>query len=195
MPVGLNELLPDPISEANERVVVELVKRKMKTAAAVGVRLLHAMEARFGPEAREVVRALLQTPPPPVRTEAGDAAAALQGFCADLERGCIGTHQWERVIDEPERIGYRFTHCLWAEVYRELGEPELGSLICASDAPAARAHHPQLGLHRTQTLMGGATLCNHVFFVESPAHADSAGEQEGSRRDAPPFSGHERASA
>jgi hypothetical protein len=53
-----------------------------------------------------------------------------------------------------------------AEICRELGEPELGSVICASDQPAVKAHKPQLGFTRTQVLMHGDAVCNHVFFVE-----------------------------
>ena len=70
-------------------------------------------------------------------------------------------------LDAPDRIGYHFTRCMWAEVYRELGEPDLGFVICSSDEPAVKAHNAQLGFSRTQVLMHGAPLCNHVFFVET----------------------------
>lgn len=166
MPGSLHDILPDPISAANEQVVLALLKRKMKTAASVGVQLLHAMEERFGPEARQVLHDLVQRQQPTPRPDAAEPAADLQEFCTQLEQGCAGSHRWERVIDQPDRIGYHFTHCLWAEVYRELGEPELGSVICASDEPAVKSHNPQLGFIRTQTLMQGNALCDHVFFVE-----------------------------
>jgi hypothetical protein len=167
MPGSLNDILPEPISEANERILLALLQRKMKTAAAVGVRLLHAMEERFGPAAREVLRDMVQQQSPTPRPDAGPPEADLHAFCADLEKGCAGTHRWERVIDTPDRIGYHFTRCMWAEVYRELGEPDLGFVICASDEPAVKAHNAQLGFSRTQVLMHGASLCNHVFFVEA----------------------------
>jgi hypothetical protein len=165
MPGSLNDILPDPISAANERILLELLKRKMKTAAAVGVQLLHAMEERFGPAAREVIRDIVQKQQPSPRPDVGDPASDLQTFCADLEQGCAGSHRWERILDQPDRIGYHFTRCMWAEIYRELGEPELGSVICASDQPAVKAHNPQLGFTRTQVLMHGDAVCNHVFFV------------------------------
>ena len=71
-----------------------------------------------------------------------------------------------RVIEEPGRIGYHFTRCMWAEVYRELGEPELGLVICASDEPAVKAYNPQLAFERTKVLMDGDELCDHIFLVE-----------------------------
>jgi hypothetical protein len=167
MPGSLNDILPDPISAANEQVILALLQRKMQTAASVGVRLLHAMEERFGTEARQVVRDLIRQQQPTPRPHTADPETDLHAFCADLEQGCAGSHSWERVIDAPDRIGYHFTRCMWAEVYRELGEPELGAVICASDEPAVKSHNPQLGFSRTRTLMQGDTLCNHVFFVES----------------------------
>jgi hypothetical protein len=86
-------MLPAPISAANERLLLELLKRKMQTAAAVGVQLLHAMEERFGPAAREVIRDMVQKQPPRPRPDVGDPAADLQEFCANLEQGCAGSHR------------------------------------------------------------------------------------------------------
>lgn len=182
MPGRLNDLLPDPLSTENERLVTELLKRKMKAAAAIGVHLLHAMEARFGPEARQVMRAL-QLPQPPTRLPEAPPEADLQTFCTLLERGCTGSHQWERTIDAPDRLGYHFSQCLWAEIYRELGEPELGAVLCASDAPAAQAYNPQLGLQRTQTLMQGDACCDHIFFVvrETPPETPPLAQEHGHR--------------
>ena len=163
---GLNDILPEPISEENERVMLALLKQKMKGAAGLGVALLHAMEQRFGPEAREVVREMAGSHQPVPRPESGAPEADLQEFCARLERGCAGSHRWERVVDEPDRIGYQFTHCLWADIYRELGEPELGYVICAGDEPAVKAYNPGLGFERTQVLMDGDEMCDHVYLVE-----------------------------
>ena len=67
---------------------------------------------------------------------------------------------------QPDRIGYHYTRCMWAELYRELGEPELGWVICAGDEPAVKAYNPQLGFQRTKVLMHGDELCDHVFYVK-----------------------------
>jgi len=166
MPGSLNDILPEPIGEENERILLELLKRKMKGAAGLGVRLLHAMEERFGPEAREVVREMARNRQPMPRPDAGEPEADLHAFCDRLDRGCAGSHRWERVMDEPDRVGYRFTRCMWAEVYRELGEPELGFVICAGDEPAVKSYNPGLGFSRTKVLMNGDEICDHVFCVE-----------------------------
>ena len=166
MPGSLNEILPEPISEESEAIILELVKRKMKGSAGLAVRLLHAMEARFGSEAREVVRDMVAVREPTPRADAGDPEDDLREFCARLDRGCVGSHRWERVIDEPDCIGYHYTRCLWAEIYRELGEPELGFFFCAGDDPAVRSYNPALGFKRTKVLMNGDAVCNHIFHVE-----------------------------
>ena len=100
------------------------------------------------------------------RPDTGEPAADLREFCARLDTGCAGSHQWERVIDEPHRIGYQFTRCMWAEIYRELGEPLLGSFICAGDEPAVRSYNPKLAFRRTKVLMNGDEVCDHIFYVE-----------------------------
>ena len=166
MPGSLNDILPEPISDENEQVVLELLKRKIKGAAGLTVRLLHAMEERFGPAAREVVRDMARNLKPTPRSDAGEPQADLHEFCARLEKGCAGSHRWERVGDEPDSIAYHFTRCMWAEVYRELGEPELGLVICAGDEPAVKSYNPKLAFKRTKVLMNGDEVCDHVFYVE-----------------------------
>ena len=175
MPGSLNEILPEPISPENEAVLLELMERKMKGAAGLTVRLLHAMEERFGPEARDVVRQMAEGLEPEPRADAGEPQADLQEFCTRLDRACVGSHRWERVIDEPDRIGYHYTRCMWADVYRDLGEPDLGFVICAGDDPAVRSHNPGLRFHRTKVLMCGDEVCDHVFCVAG-AHEDAAEE-------------------
>jgi hypothetical protein len=163
---NLHEILPDPLSEESERILEELVKRKMKSAAGLAVRLLHAMEEHFGPEAREVMQEMVHDRHPSPRQDVGEPEEDLREFCDNLDKACVGSHQWERIIDEPGRIGYHYTRCLWAEIYRELGEPNLGFFYCAGDEPSVKASNPKLVFTRTQVLMKGDDLCDHVFSVE-----------------------------
>ena len=108
MPGSLNDILPDPISQENEEILLDLIVRKMRGAAGLAVLLLHAMEERFGPEAREVVRELARNREVPPNPDAGDPEADLRAFCDRLDRGCVGSHRWEKVIDDPDCIGYQF---------------------------------------------------------------------------------------
>ncbi len=166
MPGSLNDILPNPISEENERILLDLLKHKMAGSARLAVELLHAMEARFGPAARQVVRQMIEQRSYPPRPNPGEPEDDLHEFCATLERACVGSHRWQTVSDDPDRIAYHFTRCLWAEVFRELGEPELGFIFCAGDQPAVEAYNPRLAFQRTKTLMEGDDLCDHVFYVK-----------------------------
>ena len=100
------------------------------------------------------------------RLGAGVPEDDLAVFCTELDKACVGSHRWERVIDESSRIGYHFTHCMWADVYRELGEPELGFVICASDEPSVKAFNSKLAFKRTKVLMNGDEICDQIFLVE-----------------------------
>jgi hypothetical protein len=171
---SLNDILPEPISAADEKILLDHLKRKMRVAGELSVLLLHAMEERFGPEAREVARELAAQLKPAARPPCEDRGltqgtagpeADLRAFCAQLDRHCVGSHLWERVVDEPCRIGYHYSRCMWAEVFRELGEPELGLIMCAGDEPAVAAYNRALAFHRTKTLMAGYDHCDHVFYV------------------------------
>ena len=104
---SLNAILPEQISAASEKILLAHLKRKMKGACSMAVRLLHAMEERFGPEAREVVRAMAKNHKPTPNPDAGDPQEDLHEFCGRLDKGCAGSHAWERVKDEPDCIAYR----------------------------------------------------------------------------------------
>lgn len=166
MPGNLNDVLPEPVSEKNEEFFDDLLKDKLKTAGSIAVELLHAMEAHFGPEARQVLNNMVENRQFHARQNPGMAEDDLHSFCDALDQGCVGTHRWERVVDEPDRIGYRYTRCMWAEIFGELGEPDLGFLLCAGDKPAVEAYNPTLGFERTRVLMHGDEDCDHVFYIK-----------------------------
>jgi hypothetical protein len=168
----LNELLHQPVSEEDKAVILDLLKRKMTVSLELAVQLLHAMEKRFGPEARLVVKQMALEQEFPPEEEFGDPADDLCKFCAMVDRAAAGSHRWERVIDEPGQVAYHFYGCMYAEILRELAEPELGMVICSRDGPWVKSYNPGLGFRRTKTLMQGQDCCDHVFLVEEylPGH-------------------------
>lgn len=163
---GLNDILPEPISEQNEKVIMDLLKRKMSASCGLAVQLLHAMEKRFGPAAREVVREMAKNQTYPPRENQKTPEQDMQEFCSMVEKVAAGSHRWQKTINEPARIGYNYTRCLYAEIFQELGEPELGWVICARDEPWVKSYSPNIGFKRTQTLMQGHKCCDHFFYVE-----------------------------
>ncbi len=120
MPGSLNDILPQPISEENEQVILDMLKRKMTVSLDLTVQLLNAMEKRFGPEAREVVQQMAKEQEFPPEEEIGNPEEDLCKFCSMVDHAAAGSHRWERVIEEPDRIGYHFSRCLYAEILLEL---------------------------------------------------------------------------
>ena len=125
------------------------------------------MEQRFGPEVREVVKEMADNRKLNPRPQPGNPESDLHEFCDQLDRACIGSHKWQRVIDEPGRVGYHFTRCMWAEIHRELGEPDPGLILCAGDEPAVKSYNPALGFSRTKVIMNGDEICDHVFHLQN----------------------------
>ena len=56
------------------------------------------------------------------------------------------------------------TRCLYAQFFKELGEPELGFLlVCNSDFPFAEGFGHDIKLTRIQTIMQGASHCDFRY--------------------------------
>jgi predicted ArsR family transcriptional regulator len=68
-----------------------------------------------------------------------------------------------------DKQAYEFdvTSCRFAEFFRALGEPELGSLlVCATDVDIVDAAGGEVSFDRTQTLMQGAPCCTFRYKFE-----------------------------
>jgi hypothetical protein len=72
---------------------------------------------------------------------------------------------------ESTQTTYHFnvTRCRYAEMYRALGIPELGSVLsCGRDYALGEGFNPGLKLTRTQTIMEGAPFCDFRYRMENP---------------------------
>ncbi|MGI6207091.1 MAG: L-2-amino-thiazoline-4-carboxylic acid hydrolase [Anaerolineae bacterium] len=158
---SLQDAVGQPLDAEIEARFQEILKRKVQGAVAAYVRAVRAIEAAYGQEGVEVIR---RYDPPQPTTTSGDNS--LRAYCQALEAGCRGSHEWEKLEDTETRQAYRFTRCLWAEVYRELDAADIGFWICEGDGPAAAAFNPAIRFSRTKTLMEGDDCCDHVYYVE-----------------------------
>ena len=65
-----------------------------------------------------------------------------------------------------ETLAFNVTRCKYAELFRELGEPELGTvMLCELDNHIAEAAGPEIELTRKQTLMRGAPACEFRYRI------------------------------
>lgn len=74
---------------------------------------------------------------------------------------------------------YNVTRCRYAEMYRELGIPEIGFLLsCNRDFSFGEGFNPDLRLTRTQTIMQGASFCDFRYRLQD-LHGASQVQTEG----------------
>jgi hypothetical protein len=128
------------------------------------VAIVRAIERQYGREGKELARRAYLGVREGRRTP-GDPSIDLHEFCDSLDRGCRVTHQWVKVVDEPNRVKYNFTKCMWAEAFSSLNATDIGHWFCDTDEPAIKAYNPRLGFKRTKTLMDGDAFCDHEFYV------------------------------
>lgn len=83
----------------------------------------------------------------------------------------------DSVVREPVRESatvreYNVTSCRYADFFKALGEPELGTiLLCEIDFHIADVGGPEIELTRTQTIMKGAAYCDFRYRMKNPTAA------------------------
>ena len=70
---------------------------------------------------------------------------------------------------ETEAIEYDVSRCLYAELFRELGEPELGAvLVCDADLYLVeQVTGPEVEYRRTQSIMQGGSFCDIRWRIQT----------------------------
>ena len=81
--------------------------------------------------------------------------------------------EFEIIKWEPEAIEYDVSRCLYAELFRELGEPELGAvLVCDSDLYLVeQVTGPEVEYTRTQSIMQGGSFCDIRWRIRNHGEA------------------------
>lgn len=72
--------------------------------------------------------------------------------------------EFEVLRQDKEALDIDVTHCRFAEFFRALGEPDLGSLlVCATDVDILAPSDGAVNLERAQTIMRGAPRCTFRY--------------------------------
>lgn len=144
------------------------VLKRREIEARILAPFVDALAADFG---RDKVVEILRDTIIRIAREQGAALAEQQGGNA-LSQFADATAAWmqddalriEVVEQSAERYGFNVTRCRYAEMYRELGIPELGAVLsCNRDFSLIEGYNKDVELTRTQTLMGGATHCDFRY--------------------------------
>ena len=165
---SLQQISPEPIPGAVEKAFLMKLRSKMFNSAVLLVKTVRTIQKKYGDEGVEVIHDAFKE----VAVERGEkmareaGASTLKAFCSALESGCAGSHEWRKLEETDKRQAYRFTRCMWAEIFAELDALDIGFWLCEGDAPMASAFNPAIGFQRTKTLMEGHDCCDHIFYLE-----------------------------
>jgi predicted hydrocarbon binding protein len=141
--------------------------------------VIEALGARFG---RDEVIAIVKDVIVGLAREQGRAMAearadhSLESFAGTLEPWTRdGALEMEIRQQDAECLSFDVTRCRYAEMYRALGIPELGTVLsCNRDAALIEGFNPDVTFVRTQTLMHGATHCDFRYRRKTPGAFTSA---------------------
>ena len=76
----------------------------------------------------------------------------------------VGEVEFETLRHDKEALEFDVSHCRFAEFFRALGEPELGTLlVCEADFDVVAVGGGAVSLERAQTLMKGAPRCTFRY--------------------------------
>jgi len=90
---------------------------------------------------------------------------SLEAYIEWLLSAITAGHRYEIIENEDDSVRLRFTHCPWANYFKEIGKPKIGKFFCDTDGPLAAAFNNKIKFKITKTLMDGDDYCNHHFFI------------------------------
>ena len=156
------DVLPDTLTQ---RIGV-LNRREVE--ARILSPIINALGERFG---REEVVGIVKDTIIKIAQGQGDEIAKAMGGCGSGE--FIGSLEyWKKdgalevdiLNDKGGQLDFNVTRCRYAEMYRALGIPELGSMLsCNRDYALIEGFNSEAKLMRTQTIMDGASHCDFRY--------------------------------
>ena len=149
------------------------VLQRREIEARILAPVLEALGQAFGKEAvLEITRRAIAD----IARQQGRELAERAGS-SDLPAFAHGIDPWSRngaleltVLNQTEsRFEFDVTRCRYAELYRELGIPDLGAILsCNRDAAFVEGFNSAIHLDRSQTILQGATHCDFRFSKREP---------------------------
>lgn len=144
------------------------VLKRRAIEARILAPVVEAMAREFGPErihaiVREVVVGIARRQGAALAEACG--GKTLTDLHGTLDRWTADDALRLEVLEQSdERLSFDVTRCRYAEMYRELGIPELGAILsCGRDAALVEGFNPGVQLTRTQTILEGAPCCDFRY--------------------------------
>jgi hypothetical protein len=150
------------------------VMDRARTQAQVLLPLARALRAEIGEErTREIMRDAIHES---IRTRVRAQAEKLTGTPREKFQAMMRNSAEDNgpmldleMLDlSPETIRFDVKSCMYADLFKSLGETELGAmLLCDSDAYVAKIGAPDVAFERSQTIMQGATHCDFCYRIKT----------------------------
>lgn len=144
------------------------VLKRREIEARIVAPILERMAEEFGSErvyelAAEVIVDVAKSQGAAMATAIGrNDLAAFSGSMDNWTKG--GALEIEVVEKTDDTYAFNVTRCRYAEMYRELGLPELGAAMsCNRDGTMIEGFNADIEFTRTQTIMSGADHCDFVY--------------------------------
>ena len=154
---------------------IGVLQRRLIEARIVAP-LLEALGAEFGRArvlaiAGEVIARVARAQGEQMQAAVGGRSLPL--FASTLDRwtadDALAIEVREATADT---YAFDVTRCRYAEMYRELGIPELGAVLsCQRDGALMEGFNPDVTLQRTGTILGGAARCDFRYVRRPDAPA------------------------
>ncbi len=161
--------MPEPMPPDTLNEIGVLKRREIE--ARILAPLIDALAAEFGRErvievARRVIVQVARQQGRALAEEVG--GSSLAHFARSKEAWVKGGALETELLQQTDRAyDFNVTRCRYAEMYRALGIPELGSVLsCGRDFALGEGFNPALKLTRTQTIMEGAPFCDFRYRLE-----------------------------
>ena len=149
------------------------VLKRREIEARILAPVLEALGREFGRDrvveiAREAIAGVAREHGQALRSEGG--GNSLTSFAQLLPRWQQdGGIELKILAQSEDTLSFDVVRCRFAEMYRELGVPELGALLsCNRDGSMMSGFNPEVEMTRTQTIMQGATHCDFRFRRHKP---------------------------
>ncbi len=143
---------------------------KVRIQAQVLVPVMRALRAELGRDKADAIvkdalrdwsRNLFAAIGEGIEGSPGRKFAKMNGALTDVS---VGDLSFEMRRRDKEVLEFDVTSCRFAEFFRDLGEPELGTaLVCEADFDIAAAGGSDVEFRRDQTLMRGAPSCTFRY--------------------------------
>ena len=144
------------------------VLTRREVEARILIPIVEALGKSFGKE--DVIKVVGDAIVEIARDQGAELVLAMGGDSLEHLRQSLQFWSQDNALElvvlknDQQNLYFNVTQCRYAEMYKDLGIPELGCLLsCNRDYALIEGFNPDIELVRTQTIMEGAPYCDFRY--------------------------------